>query len=62
MKGIIKSYDIKQGFGFIIPEDDSEGLFFYKKDLLEDVSKDDKVQFEKEKGLNGYNAKKIEKI
>jgi CspA family cold shock protein len=61
-KGIVKSYDESNGFGFIAPEDGSEHVFVTKQNLKSGIKKDDKVEFETVRGSNGLNAEEVQKI
>jgi cold shock CspA family protein len=62
MQGSIKA--IKNGFGFITPEDQSEDLYFYWADLencdFAELQEGDEVVFEKSGNQRGPCAKRIE--
>ncbi|MQY58133.1 MAG: cold-shock protein [Clostridia bacterium] len=62
MKGIIKWFDRKRGFGFIKSE--GKDYFFHISMLEEDskIEKGDKVFFEPEESPRGTKAVKVRKI
>jgi len=58
MTGTIKKIMRPKGFGFIIPDDGSEDVFFHRGSLaprtqLEDFNEGDSVQFQTRKGDKG---------
>ncbi|WP_080904922.1 cold-shock protein [Parabacteroides sp. Marseille-P3160] len=54
--GKVDYFDRSKGFGFIKTENGSDKYFFHKSQLLDDVSEEDKVTYELERGLKGLNA------
>ncbi len=63
MKGKIKWYNERKGYGFIIDEDEKE-IFVHRSSLPEGTSlnEDDSVEFETEetdRGLKAINVKKL---
>ncbi len=58
-RGKVKWYDSRKNFGFIIPDDDTEGkkdLFFHKSNLQTDtgtIEEETLVEFEVTEGKNG---------
>ena len=61
-KGKVSFYDSSKGFGFIIDAEDSEKYFCHVSGLLDEITENDKVQFELEKGMKGLNAVRVKKI
>ena len=61
-KGIVKFFNDSKGFGFIIPEDGTEDLFVYRRDInknekgLRTLTNDQKVEFEVEDSNRGLKA------
>ena len=61
-KGSVKFFNDSIGFGFIIPEDGTEDLFVYRRDInknekgLRTLTNDQKVEFEVEEGNRGLRA------
>jgi CspA family cold shock protein len=58
MTGTIKKVMRQKGFGFIIPDDGSEDVFFHRGSLaprnqIEDFNEGDSVQFQVRKGEKG---------
>jgi len=61
-KGKVSFYDSSKGFGFIIDAEDSEKYFCHVSGLIDEITENDKVQFELEKGIKGLNAVRVKKI
>ena len=61
-KGKVSFYDSSKGFGFIIDTEDQEKYFCHVSGLLDEITENDKVQFELEKGMKGLNAVRVKKI
>ena len=58
MTGTIKKIIKQKGFGFIVPDDGTEDIFFHRGSLaprtqFEDFSEGDTVQFQTRKGDKG---------
>jgi CspA family cold shock protein len=58
MTGTIKKIVKQKGFGFIVPDDGSEDIFFHRGSLapraqFEDFNEGDTVQFQTRKGEKG---------
>jgi len=61
-KGKVSFYDSSKGFGFIIDIEDQEKYFCHVSGLIDEITENDKVQFELEKGMKGLNAVRVKKI
>lgn len=63
MKGKIKWYNPRKGFGFIVG-DDGKDIFVHRTDIPTDVSlnDDDPVEYEIEKSEKGLKAKNLKKL
>jgi cold shock CspA family protein len=59
--GIVDFYNDSKGFGFIRELGNQEKYFFHVNGLLEEVTENNKVTFELEKGMKGMNAVRIKK-
>ena len=58
MTGTIKKIIRQKGFGFIVPDDGSDDIFFHRGSLaprvqFEDINEGDSVQFQTRKGDKG---------
>ncbi|TAJ97034.1 cold shock domain-containing protein [bacterium] len=58
MTGIIKKIIRQKGFGFIVPDDGSNDIFFHRGSLaprvqFEDINEGDTVQFQTRRGEKG---------
>lgn len=60
--GKVSFYDSSKGFGFIIDNENQEKYFTHVSGILDDITENDKVSFELEKGQRGMNAVKVQKI
>lgn len=61
-KGKIDFFDHTKGFGFIMEHETQERFFVHVNGCTEEVSENDKVSFELEKGLKGMNAVRVKKV
>ncbi len=59
--GKVSFYDDKKGFGFILDLENQEKYFVHVSGLLDDISENDKVSFELERGQKGMNAVRVKK-
>ena len=57
--GIVSFFDSSKGFGFIIDSENQEKYFTHVSNLNDEVSQNDKVTFELEKGPRGMNAVRV---
>lgn len=58
-KGKVSYFDHSKGFGFIIDTETNEKHFVHVSGLNDEVSENDKVSFELEKGQRGMNAVRV---
>jgi CspA family cold shock protein len=63
MKGNIKWYNIRKGYGFITGEDNNE-VFVHRTAIPTDISlnEGDKVQYDVESSERGPQAKNVKKL
>jgi CspA family cold shock protein len=61
-EGTIKFFNKLKGYGFIVPSDGSEDVFVHESGLLQEVTENDKVEFEVEQGKKGLNAVKVKRV
>lgn len=57
--GKVSYFDHSKGYGFIIDQVDNEKYFCHHSGLIDEISENDIVNFELEKGLKGLNAVKV---
>ena len=58
-KGKVSFFDSSKGFGFIIDAENEEKYFCHVSGLIDEISENDKVSFELERGMKGMNAVKV---
>ncbi len=61
-KGKVSFYDSSKGFGFIVDDENSEKYFTHVSGIIDEITENDNVSFELEKGQRGMNAVKVTKI
>lgn len=60
--GKVSFFDHSKGFGFIIDSENNEKYFTHVTGLIDEITENDKVSFELEKGARGMNAVRVKKI
>lgn len=60
--GKVDFFNTEKGFGFIKETGTNQSFFVHVKGLIDEIKENDKVSFELEKGLKGWNAIKVTKI
>ena len=61
LKGKVKWYNGKKGYGFIKDQKSGDHIFVHMKDLLDEISEKDQVFFVKQKTAKGAKATLVEK-
>lgn len=61
-EGKVSFFDHSRGFGFILDSQTQEKYFVHVSGLIDEISENDKVTFELERGQKGMNAVKVKKI
>ncbi len=61
-KGKVSFFDSSKGFGFIMENDTQAKYFVHISAVAEEITENDKVSFELERGLKGMNAVRVKKI
>jgi cold shock CspA family protein len=61
-KGKIEFFNSEKGFGFIKEDETEEKYFVHVSSLSDEVTENDKVQFELEMGMKGMNAVRVVKV
>ena len=66
VRGTVKWFDDKKGYGFITPEDKSKDVFVHYSAIdsegFKTLKENDKVEFEVIEGNRGQQADKVRKI
>ena len=55
-EGTVKFFNDSKGFGFIKSSETDEDIFVHNTGLIDEIRKDDKVQYQTEQGRKGLNA------
>lgn len=64
-KGTVKFFNSQKGFGFIVPDDGTKDLFVHTSNIEgsdQPLNEGDKVEYEKEQGRKGPEAKNVARI
>jgi len=61
-KGTVSFFDHSKGFGFIIDSENQEKYFTHVSGLIDEISENNSVSFELEKGQRGMNAVRVKKV
>ena len=59
MQGTVKFFNEAKGFGFIKPTDSSEDIFVHSTGLIDEIRKNDNVEYNVENGKKGLNAVQV---
>ena len=62
LKGRVEYFDQSKGYGFIKDENKVDKYFFHKSNIVDDISENDIVTFELERGQRGMNAVNIQLV
>ncbi len=55
--GTVKFFEVEKGFGFIVPDDEMDDLFFHQSACMQGIPHDrDRVEFKISKGPRGLSA------
>jgi cold shock protein len=60
--GIVKFFNSQKGFGFIVPDDGTKDLFVHMSNIAgshQSLNEGDKVEYEKDHGRKGPEAKNV---
>lgn len=60
--GTVKFFNEEKGFGFIKHDDSEKETFVHANGLIDQVEKDDKVEFDVQEGKRGLNAVNVKRI
>lgn len=59
VRGVVKSYNKKKGYGFIVPDDGGLDVFVHATGLCDKIRVADKVCYDLEENKLGYVAKNV---
>ena len=54
--GSVKFFDTQKGYGFIKPSDQGQDIFVHQSSLVDEVKKEDEVEYEEERTAKGLSA------
>ena len=60
--GKVSFFDDSKGFGFILDTENQEKYFVHVSGLIDEITENDKVTFELERGMKGMNAVRVKKV
>lgn len=61
-EGKVSYFDHSKGFGFIIDNQTQEKFFVHVSGLIDEITENDKVTYELERGQKGMNAVRVKKL
>lgn len=61
-QGTVTFFDSSKGYGFIVDAENQEKYFTHVSGHIDEITENDKVSFELEKGQKGMNAVKVGKV
>ncbi len=66
MTGTVKKFLDGKGFGFIVPDEGDDEVFFHQSEIIMEgfrtMEEGQKVEFEVEEGAKGLSAKQVKPI
>ena len=66
MTGTVKKFMDNKGFGFIVPDEGDDEVFFHQSEIIMEgfrtLEEGQKVEFEVEEGAKGLSAKQVKPI
>ncbi|WP_440881568.1 cold-shock protein [Tenacibaculum sp. C7A-26P2] len=61
-EGIVKFFNDSKGYGFITSSETGKDIFVHDSGLIDNITKNNKVRFETQRGKKGLNAINVEVI
>ena len=61
-QGTVKFFNSEKGFGFIKHDESDKETFVHANGLVDQIEKDDKVEFDVQEGKRGMNAVNVKRI
>jgi CspA family cold shock protein len=60
--GTVKFFNEDKGFGFIKHDDSAQETFVHANGLIDQIEKNDRVEFDVQEGKRGMNAVNVKRI
>ncbi len=61
-EGTVKFFNVSKGFGFITEKDSGKEYFVHSSGLIDQITENDKVEFELTEGRKGLNAVNVKRV
>ena len=61
-EGTVKFFNVSKGFGFITDNESNKEYFVHSSGLIDQITENDKVQFELTEGRKGLNAVNVKVV
>ncbi|SHI86036.1 cold-shock DNA-binding protein family [Tangfeifania diversioriginum] len=62
IEGTVKFFNNDKGYGFITSNESGEDIFVHHTGLVDEITEDDKVNYDEKMGQKGMNAVNVELV